>query len=325
MAGADLVIVWRVTADCPLGCRFCGYSREVVRPRLSLDPDQVLTFGRVLAGYQQATGRKVLCVWLGGEALTWPPLEDLARTFHDELGLRQGITTSGVTLGSASVREHLAAAYDEVTVSVDGLAEFHDRVRQCPGLFARIRDGIRALGDLAERRRRAVLLRVNTVLMRGNIQDLEALCGEVAGWGVRELSFNALGGHERPEFYPENRLLPAQVDDLVRSLPALRQRMAARGMVIRGGPEYLHRLTASARGERIAVDDCEPGRRFLFVDEHGRVGPCSVTTSDLGVPLEEIRADLVGLQERFAASRQRARPAACDDCPATHVFDKFEP
>src|SRR5439155_21528508 len=102
---------------------------------------------------------------------------------------------------------------DEVTVSVDGVGPVHDALRGAPGLFQKIAEGVRALRRLSESRGAGAgpRLKVNTVLMRDNLDGFEALCTEVAGWGVAELTFNALGGNDRPEFYPQHRLCVEQV------------------------------------------------------------------------------------------------------------------
>src|SRR5438105_7659549 len=46
---STLVVVWRVSEACNLACGFCGYSREVVRPRASANEGQVRALGAALA------------------------------------------------------------------------------------------------------------------------------------------------------------------------------------------------------------------------------------------------------------------------------------
>jgi hypothetical protein len=61
---------------------------------------------------------------------------------------------------------------------------------------------------------------VNTVLMRGNVEAFGGFCEAMADWGFHELTFNALGGNERPEFFAANHLLPQQVRRFAAELPA---------------------------------------------------------------------------------------------------------
>lgn len=305
-----------------MGCAFCGYSRALARAtRGETDAEEARRFGKVLADYQQRTGRRVLVSWLGGEPLLWRVFEEMSEYFARTLGLALSVTTNGSALGAPRVREMLAQCFSEVTVSVDGFADFHERVRDRPGSHAALRENVQALAAFGVK----PLLRANTVLMRGNVADYPALCRELATWGFRELTFNQLGGDDRPEFYPKNRLLPGQVMGLTTALPALREELAARGVNLRGSPAYLRRIEATANGERLPVQDCGPGAQFLFVDERGMAAPCSFTTSGYGIPIGEIRdaLDLIALPRRFSAMRTANRLAPCLDCQSTQIFEKF--
>ncbi len=315
-----LVVVWRVTGTCPLHCPFCAYGRQR-ETHASARPSQVRAFARVLADYQTHTGQPVLVSWLGGEPLLWPELPALSRHLHHDLALNISATTNGMTLESATVRDHLADCYTELTVSIDGPAHFHDAMRDWPGGFQRLEQGIRALAQKSPRPR----LRVNTVLMRQNLPLYPALCHALAEWGVDELTFNQLGGNDRPEFHPEHRLRESDVEELSLMLPALVQSMQARGVRLGCHPGYLQRLRMTARGQALPVADCAPGARFLFVDEEGLAAPCSFTTSGYGVSIDELRtpADIVRLPLRFAAMRRERRHPACLDCHSTQVFQKF--
>lgn len=343
------LVVWRVTERCDLGCSFCRFSRELPGPRAEADPQAAFRFGRLLA----AAGRDVLVSWLGGEPTLWGPLWEVSRAFREDFGLRLGITTHGRGLTSPRLRDRLLAWFDRVTVSLDGDAAFHDAVRGAPGLFDRLAAGVSALAAAKARRGRGPTIHANTVLMRANLPLFERICNTAAAWGIEELTFNALGGRDRPgPFFDRERLRPEDVAALRALLPDLRTWMAARGLRIVGSERYLDRLAAAAAGQPISGSDCRPGRGFLFVDELGRVAPCSFTTAEYGVPVEEVvgawerRPMTVGerpttddrrpttadrrnsdsdiLAEYFGAQRRRRLAAACANCPSTQIFGKFD-
>src|SRR5215831_3798231 len=102
-----MVVVWRVTEQCNLSCKFCGYARELSRFRRNADPASISRFGALLKEYQETTGDTILVSWLGGEPLLWPPLTKLTCLFSTDYKLRVGTTTNGTTLGSPVVRGHL--------------------------------------------------------------------------------------------------------------------------------------------------------------------------------------------------------------------------
>jgi MoaA/NifB/PqqE/SkfB family radical SAM enzyme len=279
----------------------------------------------VLAEYQRTTGDRVLVSWMGGEPFLFSPLSGLSTFFSQELGLRVGATTNGSMLGCASVRQHVLACYTELTVSVDGVGVIHDDLRGWPGGYSRLRDSVVELAEAKRAGKHGLRLRANVVLMRQTMAEFERLCVELAGWGIDEITFNQLGGRDRPEFFPAHRLLPEHAAWLQNEIPRLRNRLVGLGVLLNGSDTYLHRITASSQDERIPVADCRPGEQFLFVNEDGIASPCSFTTRGYGVRLAELdQADVLrDLPRRFAQSRQERRLAPCEDCHSTQVFEKF--
>lgn len=325
--GEYVIVVWRVTERCNLACGFCAYDRGIERSRRTADEGIVLAFGSTLAEYQRATGDRVLVSWLGGEPLLWKPLEHLTTVFVRDFGLRVSVTTNGTALASEAVRAHVLDRYAELTVSVDALGAAHDRLRGWRGGFAQLR---RVIPLLAMGRSSVATprLRANVVLMRDNVHEFAPLCLELATWGLDEITFNQLGGNDRPEFWAEHHLRPADVESLAEMVPPLRARLATLGVTLRGGDRYLDRMRSSAAGRRLPVHDCGPGERFLFVNEAGLIAPCSFTSETLGIPVAELSStpDLMSLPARFTSARDRwhISLSVCGDCPSTQVFEKFQ-
>ncbi|MBL9204498.1 MAG: radical SAM protein [Opitutaceae bacterium] len=319
-----MIVVWRITERCNLACPFCAYDRTLPRGRRTMDATAARGIVARLAEYQETTGDPVLLSWLGGEPLLWPEFEDLSREAVAR-GLRLSVTTNGTLLTRPAIRTLLGTLFAEVTVSVDGLAPTHDRLRGWPGGFDVLAKSVRALADEKRQRGQGPKLRVNTVLMHSTWREFSALCEAVADWGVEEITFNQLGGNDRPEFYPAHRLTPEDVEGWAAALPGVRERARGRGLEVVGGDAYLRRLRATSRGLALPVEDCGPGERFWFIDERGRVAPCSFTVEGYGVPL----ADLASVEawrelpERFSQARARRRLASCADCHSTQVCEKF--
>ncbi len=319
-----LVVVWRVEERCNLACAFCGYSRELARERVGADPEQVRALGAALAAYGRAQGRAVLVSWLGGEPFLWRPLLDVSRHFRRDLGLQVSATTNGLALCSTRVRERVLADFAEITVSVDGLGAFHDHVRGRSGLFDDLRASITALSRLKARTGAGPLIRVNTILMGGNVERFEALCRTLAGWGVEAVTFNALGGGERPEFYAGQRLRPEHERWLREELPHIRERMARAGLTVCGGRAYAARIARMIRDVPVPVEECGAGQDFLFVDERGRVAPCAYTLDEYGQAGAWSAQGVERLPGRFATLQREQWARACANCCSTQVFGKFQ-
>jgi MoaA/NifB/PqqE/SkfB family radical SAM enzyme len=320
-----LIIVWRVNTHCNLNCGFCAHARELRTPRVTADPEAILKLAATLSAYRSETGNRVLVSWLGGEPLLWQPLISLSAALVNDFGIEVSATTNGTALGSRALRGAITRYFSELTISVDGPAAFHNEIREWPQGFEHLAAHVRSL--VADRHSAGIgpRIRVNTVLMADNVKLFPRLCEELCEWGIEEISFNALGGNDRPDFHRRHQLQPQHVKWLESALPGLRRLLEPRGVRLVGGSAYLARLYASAVGERLTVSDCRAGEQFLFVTEDGVVSPCSFTTRHYGVPVAEIDsvAALRSLPIRFREMRRTASSAWCADCPSTQWFGKF--
>lgn len=311
MAQSDLVIVWRITTACDLACPFCAYSRELRFPRAHVSAAQVLAFANVL----RRSSRAVHISWLGGEPLLWPPLTEVSNALRAQ-GFSLGLTTNGTHL-----KQHLnliAHTCSLITLSLDGPENYHDALRGAADLTASIK------ADLLELKKGEARpeLRINTILMRSNLYGFGELLAELTGWGVDAVTFNALGGLDRPgEFYEREKLTPKDLAWFRAQLPRWRKQFTP--LQIYGDEAYVRRLELLASNNHSPITNCGPGQKFLFINEHGIVSPCSFTTHGYGIPISEIQA-LDELPALFHHRQQTQRHAACDDCRSTQVFGKFE-
>ncbi|MFN7737571.1 MAG: radical SAM protein [Pirellula sp.] len=329
------VVVVRVNTHCDLGCLYCGYSKDVHRQRRSISVKSLLRFGEVLRELQQVSGRKVLVSLLGGEPFQWPALIPVA-TQLVQIDLSLSVTTNGLALENDQTARFAMDYMDEITISIDGLGADHDRLRGSRGMVERLErivrrivshriDANRSPDRGAIRGGIKPLIRVNTVLTRHTIADFERFAQRMADWGVDELTFNQLGGNDRPEFYPDNHLLEDQVHQFTEMFPRVRQELRERGLELSGSQSYLHRIACTARHQTIAIEDCFPATRFLFIDETGHASPCSFTSDCLGVPIDQITnaTAIEALASTWQQQRRNHRPHVCKDCHATHVHSKF--
>jgi MoaA/NifB/PqqE/SkfB family radical SAM enzyme len=320
-----MIVLWRITERCNYACGFCAYDRRLRIPRREATVAEALRLGAMLGQWARATGERVLVSWLGGEPLLWPPLFEVSRALCAE-GLAVSLTTNGSLLHRPEVRERLLDHLDEVTVSVDAMEAQHDALRGFDGAWARCRDGIVALREARDARGAGTKLRANVVLMRATLPQFDQLCATLSEWGIDEITFNQLGGRDRPEFFAAERLRSDDIALLRARLGPLQVALAAQGVRLCAAPRYLDRLAATAADEALPIDDCGMGEQRLFIDEQGRIAPCSFSVAEFGLPISGVTSadDFSDLPDRFRAIREVARCPACADCPSTQVFAKFD-
>lgn len=320
-----MIVVWRVTERCNLSCAFCAYDRRLPGTRHEVEPQIVRRFAEVLGAYQAVSGDPVLLSWIGGEPLLWRPVFDVSAYLHKTFGIRLSATTNGTTLHLPEVQRGILAYFNELTVSVDGFADFHEAMRRWPGGWQRLRAAVRQLADARDAADGSLKLRANIVVMHDNLPAFTELCEELADWGFNEITFNQLGGRDRPEFFPAHRLRAEDARALSALIPSLQGKLALRGIRLCANEQYLQRIEASSENRSLPVADCGPGQRFVFIDERNRIAPCHFTSEEFGIPLTEMKTaqDLLNLPTRFSAARRCTPQSACSDCPSTQVFAKF--
>jgi MoaA/NifB/PqqE/SkfB family radical SAM enzyme len=313
------VVLWRVMDQCNLSCPFCAYDKRLTFARRLANPTEVARMIDLLAAWQDQSGRPVVLSWSGGEPTLWPALPEMSLRAADA-GLRQSLTTNGTTLGSAAIRQLLAGRMAEVTISVDALGDMHGALRGWRGAFDKLAEWVpRLVADAGG----GLRLRANVVLVRQTIAEFPALCEALADWGIRTITFNQLGGRDRPEFFPAHRLRREDIAHFAKQLPALRKFMP--DVQILGGDAYVDRIVSSTADEMLPISGCRVAEDFLFIDEAGQVAPCAFVGNHFGVATGDLRStgDLEDLTRRIC-TRQRAEPAAaCHNCMSTQQFSKF--
>lgn len=321
-----MIVLWRVSNHCNLACPFCAYDKRLGLPREEADPARVARFIDLLGAWRGATGQPVLLSWLGGEPLLWAPRKELDARAAEQ-GVDLSLTTNGTRLGAPQVRAELVRRYREVTISIDGMADFHDAMRGWRGAFAKLAQTVPALVAERDAAGAGLKVRINTVLMRDNIAGFASLCRMLADWGVDEISFNQLGGRDRPEFYHSHGLSSDDVARLADEVPRLRSELRQVGTTLLGGAAYLERFADSVAGRPLPITDCRVAETFLFIDEAGRVAPCSFAPEHFEITVDGLQcpADLDALPPRLRSHQSGNAHRDCADCPSTQQFAKFEP
>ena len=300
-------------------------------PRMQADAAQVERVAQLLMYWSQTRDERLLLSWLGGEPLLVPWLLPLSAQLRvvaqsSSLDLALSLTTNGTRLADARVRQALLANFTEITVSIDAWGRAHEQLRGWAGGFQTLNESMQKLFSERVISGSNMRVRINVVLMRNTIAEFPALCNALSLWPINEISFNALGGRDRPEFYAKNALSAQDLDQFASTLPALRAQLGAKNIRLVGDENYLNRLKQIANRWALPVRDCQPGQRFLFIDERGRMAPCHFTSDAYGLALHAIQSisDLDAALAGFAVCQAQHPAGACADCMSTQVFGKFK-
>ena len=321
---APFVVLWRVMDECNLSCPFCAYDKRLKFPRSTVDTRDVIRMIDMLSALQKAKKRPVMMSWLGGEPTLWA---DFGRMVDQAAhgGLMQSLTTNGTTLGSRTLRAQLVSNFNEVTVSVDATGKTHEDLRGWKGGFSKLAAWIPKLVSEAAESKSPLCVRANIVLMRQTMDEFEDLCMTLANWGVSQITFNQLGGRDRPEFFPQNRLQVSDVERLKQVLPRLRRRLQERGVTLLGGDPYVRRIAETAQSMPLKINSCQVAKDFLFIDEKGNMAPCAFVEDYFGISVQNLRnlADLARVPVRIIKAQNTCPASACLDCMSTQQFSKF--
>jgi len=139
----------------------------------------------------------------GGEALMHSNLWKFCDLLHS-IGTKISLLSTGVTLGhhAKNVVDHC----DDVIVSLDGGKEIHDRIRNIPGAFEKLNEGVRAIKTINPRFR----VTGRTVLQKHNFRDYFNIIETARAIGLDQISFLAAdvssGAFNRPQPWQEAKI-----------------------------------------------------------------------------------------------------------------------
>lgn len=190
----------QLTTRCNLRCVHC-YSPPKGGNR---DPDLSTEFALGVLEDAGSLGVERVAI-LGGEPLIRKDLALLIQKAVD-CGLDPDVVTNGMLLTDDRLRELVDAGIKHFTVSIDGLRHGHNLMRG--------RDNFEATLETIQRLGRSGLgVKVNTVVTRHNLSELDALAGQLSDWcDVHKLIFYTPSGPAGSEIWvgPEEWVEQAQ-------------------------------------------------------------------------------------------------------------------
>lgn len=190
-------VVIRITERCFLRCRMCGQNGPRGRLRDVPPSGRGVFDSRALADVLEELGRWPVRPFLkitGGEPLLESDLTLDAVDRASRLGLVTKLSTNGVRLADAALaRRVVRSGLDHLSVSIDGPADVHDRIRGRAGVYAEAVEGLRNVRALRRgEAKRPLMILVSVVVSALNKGRLLETARLMERAGVDWLNFQLM-------------------------------------------------------------------------------------------------------------------------------------
>ena len=273
---------------CNCRCLMCDIWRSTARTELSS-----ADVARWVDEWRGLGVRRV--VLSGGEALMHSNLWELCDSLRAaDIGIT--ILSTGLTLDRHATE--LVQRCDDVVVSLDGPQALHDRIRNVPGAFARLADGVASVKAADPR----VLVTGRCTVQRANCHALLATVTAARSIGLDRISFLAADvssdAFNRPSGWDEARVgqVALGADDLpvlAAEIDALERERAGdfASRYIAESPEKLRRRLSQYYAALLGMGDffpneCNAPWVSSVIESDGTVRPCFFQP-----PLGNVHAD----------------------------------
>lgn len=178
------VVIWNLIRRCNLTCKHC-YATSVDKDFPGeLTTEQAITVLNDLR-HGSPTLRVPAVILSGGEPLLRHDIFTLAK-HAKSLGLHTSLSSNGTLIDASKVALIVEAGFDYVGISLDGLAETHDRFRRKAGAFAESLAALRLCRDAG------LKVGVRFTLTQDNAHDLPPLLQLIADEGIPRFYFSHL-------------------------------------------------------------------------------------------------------------------------------------
>jgi radical SAM protein with 4Fe4S-binding SPASM domain len=304
-------VVWELTLQCDLACRHCGSRAGKARDR-ELNVDECLEIVDQLADM----GTRQI-VFIGGEAYLFKPWLRVVEAAANK-GIGVTMTTGGRQVGAALAQAAADHGMSSVSVSIDGLRETHDTLRNLKGSWEA---AIAALGHV---RAAGMQPHANTQWNKLNLPEVEALGEVLLLAGVQSWQVQITGAMGRAADEPDWLLQPPDMLELVPRLAAFAKRAKAHNCRV----EAANNLGYFGPYEHILREahwqGCSAGAYVLGIEANGDVKGCPSLPSGpyVGANLRDVPlAQIWKHNAKLAFARDRTTDELWGFCKSCYYAD----
>lgn len=296
-------LFWECTWRCNLSCRHCGSDCK----SSSLLPDMPADdFLKVVDSLLPHVDPHILNIVItGGEPLVRDDIEYVGRQLYDR-EMPWGIVTNGLLLTPERFESLRAAGLHNITVSLDGLEETHNWMRNHPKSFQRAYEAIKMTALASD-----LNFDVVTCVNRRSLPQLIELKELLIEAGVRQWRLFTIFPSGRAAQYPDFELSREELETLMQFIADTRKEGRIKASFCCEG------FMAGYEGfVRDNFFNCQAGVTVGSVLLDGGIGACPSIRADYrqGNIYEDDFWDV--WQNRFELYRDRSwmKRGACSDC-----------
>ncbi len=306
--------VWELTLKCNMRCLHCGSKAGKARENeLTVDECMNVADQLIDIGCKQVT-------FIGGEVFLYTGWEKIARKMS-EAGIAVNLITNGFMMGDSQINQIKYAKLSNVGVSVDGMEENHNKIRNVKTAFGKVLEAFDRL------RRENISIAVVTTLIDLNFEDLEQMydlfvdnCVDI--WQIQIATPMGNMADEKSFL-----LDPAKVPLITKFIRDKRNDQKIRlyaGDDI-GYYDENEMYLRNRPGTLSAWQGCQAGLRVIGIDSIGNVKGCESLYSDYfieGNLREESLAEIWHKEGNFAYNRQfdvNQLTGRCKGCDKAHI------
>lgn len=169
-------LFWETTLRCNAYCEFCGSRCGDVRSEEVSGEEVLETFRRVAEAFGT---EEIMINVTGGEPLLRKDLFEVMGEAAD-LGFLWGMVTNGALITEDVIAAMKRSGMKTISISLDGLAETHNRLRKIPDGFEKVRRAVQMLSEAGF----LDCIQITTVVNRKNITEIEDLYQEIKNWPI---------------------------------------------------------------------------------------------------------------------------------------------
>lgn len=306
--------VWELTLKCNMRCIHCGSSAGKARENeLNLQEcfriaDQLMDLGCEFLTF------------IGGEIFLYKGWEKIARKLS-EGGVDVNIITNAYQFGDKEIEQIRYAKLGNVGLSIDGMEESHNRIRNSKSSFQRVMNAIDLLNE------ECIPITVVTSLLDFNFYDLDPLHDLLAEKGIPSWQIqiaNAMGS------MADNRNLILNPNKVPLITKFIRERRNELKVRIYAGDDIGYydenEFYLRNRPGKLSVwRGCQAGLNVIGIDSVGNVKGCESLYSDEfieGNLREESLEEIWTKEGNFAYNRKFEvgnLAGSCEGCDMGHI------